>query len=231
LKPAPEAPVHPRWSRTAEDEAFFRDDDGLRRRSAGLAALAAGLLGLLAAGLWRLQRAALAPPRVIGVAGGQVFTGSPAGLASLREEDFDRQLADTVEVLFGRTERGPPPALAQFCAPEVEAAVSRAYRDAAAKYPAGYVQTLDLLEARTLGRGPGYRRVAYRGLLSSRSVAAAQTSPVYLDCTFALRAGTPLNAAGWRLVRLAALSRDDFYRPERERATRERWRLQEGAGR
>lgn len=223
--PPPESPepgsfVHPRWARTEGDDAFFLDEDGLKRWFALLLGCGSALLGLLAAGLWKLQSAALAPPVIVGVARGLVFT-SPAGdLSSVRDADFDPQLSDTVEVLFGRTEKGLPPEIAQFCEPEVVAAVGRAYGNAGGRYPAGFVQTLALLEARQIESRPGFRRMTYRGLLSSRSLSAAQSSPIYLDCTFEIRDPTPLNAAGWRLVRLDALSRDDFYRPERETAAR-----------
>jgi hypothetical protein len=212
--------VNPRWSRTSESRDFFIDEDGLRRWFYCLVAAGFALLGALGTGLWRLRRSALAPPVMVGIAHGLIFSGPAENIASVREEDFDQQLADTVEVLFSRTEKGLPPELADFCAPEAEAAVEQAYRDAGSKYPAGYVQSLALLEAKTVDSRPGRRRLFYRGLLSSRSVAAAQTSPIYLDCTFVVRAPTKLNLAGWRLVQAEALSRDDFYRSERERATR-----------
>src|SRR5665213_880683 len=125
---------HHRWSRTRESSEPFIDEDRLR-------ACCYGLLALLAGGLWRLQRSALAPPVFIGIAHGLIFSGQPGPISSVREEDFDRQLGDTVEVLFGRTERGLPPAIGDFCLPEVVAAVEQGYREAAAKYPAGYVQT------------------------------------------------------------------------------------------
>lgn len=212
--------VHPRWSRTGGSPDFFIDEDGLRRWFYLLLAAGAGLLSALGLGLWRLRRAALAPPTFVGIAHGLVFSGAPEGLASVREGDFDQQLADTVEVLFSRTEKGLPPEIADFCAPEAVAAVDQAYRDAGRRYPAGYVQSLALLEARVVESGPGRRRVLYRGLLSSRSVAAAQTSPIYLNCAFAMRAPTERNLAGWRLVEADALSREDYYRTERERAVR-----------
>jgi hypothetical protein len=213
--------ANPRWSRTEEGGAFFIDEDGLRRGFGLLAAAATALLGLLAAGLWRLQRAALAPPVCVGIAHGQVFSSPPAGVASVVDADFDQQLSDTVEVLFSRTEKGLPPAIADFCAPEAVAAVGQAYRDAGRQYPAGYAQTLALLESRVVESGPGRRRTQYRGLLSSRSVASAQTSPIYLDCLFLVRTPTALNVAGWRLVQVNALSRDEYYREERERAARQ----------
>jgi len=102
----------------------------------------------------------------------------------------------------------------------VVTAVSRAYAEAMSKYPAGFVQTLALMESKTIESRPGFRRMFYRGLLSSRSVAAAQTSPIYLDATFVIAPPTALNTAGWRLVKLEALARDDFYRREREKAVR-----------
>jgi hypothetical protein len=217
--------VNPRWSRTPESAEFFVDEDRLRGGFYLIVAAAACLLGALAAGLWRLQQVALAPPVFVGIAHGLVFSGRPEGIASVRDGDFDPQLSDTVEVLFGRTEKGLPPEIREFCAPEVVAAVDQGYHDTAAKYPAGYVQTLAILEAKTIATRPGLRRMYYRGLLSSRSVSAAQTSPVYLDCTFAIGAPTALNAAGWRLVRLDALGREDFYRDERERAVRQELNL------
>ncbi len=218
--PAGEVLSHARWSRTDESPAFFIDEDGLRRWFYCLLAAGVGLLGALSGGLWRLRRAALVPPGFIGIAHGLVFSGRPEGIDSVRETDFDPQLADTVEVLFSRTEKGLPPELADFCSPEAVAAVDQAYRDAGSRYPAGYVQNLALLEAKAVETRPGRRRLLYRGLLSSRSQAAAQTSPIYLDCTFVMRAPTARNVAGWRLVQADALSRDDYYRAERERAAR-----------
>jgi hypothetical protein len=219
---------HPRWSRSEESEDFFLDEDGLRRWFGVLLAMGTGLLGLLGGGLWRLQRAALAPPVIIGIAHGWVFRGNPEGVASVRDSDFDQQLADTVEVLFSRTEKGLPPAIADFCDPEAVTAVDQAYRDAGSKYPAGYAQTLALLESKVVESGPGRRRVRYRGLLSSRSVAAAETSPIYLDCRFVMRGSTPLNVAGWRLAEVDALSRDDYYQAERERSARRTLHLPPG---
>ena len=221
----PEPVIHHRWSRTEESGDFFVDEDALRRWFYLLAGGGGILLAVLAGGLWRLQRAALAAPVIVGIAHGLIFSGRPEGIASVREEDFDRQLADTVEVLFGRTEKGLPPEIAEFCAPEVVRAVGRAYQDDARKYPAGYVQTLALLESKTILARPGYRRMYYRGLLSSRSVSAGQTSPIYLDCTFIIGVPTALNAVGWRLMHLDALGRDDYYRAEHESAVRQRLNL------
>ena len=116
--PAVEMIAHARWSRMDESPAFFIDEDGLRRWFYCLLATGVGLLGTLIGGLWRLRRAALAPPVFIGIAHGLVFSGHPEGIGSVQETDFDPQLADTVEVLFSRTEKGLPPELADFCAPE-----------------------------------------------------------------------------------------------------------------
>ena len=159
--------AHLRWSRTEEKDGYFVDEDRLKACFYLVAAAGACLLGSLASGLWCLRQAALAPPVMIGIARGWVFSGPAQEVASVRDSDFDSQLSDTVEVLFGRTERGLPPAIDEFCAPEVVAAVDQAYRDAAAKYPAGYVQTLAILESKTIALRPGYRRDYYRGLLSS----------------------------------------------------------------
>ena len=218
---SPESVSHFRWSRTTESDDFFNDADKLLGRFYLLLAAGAGLLGLLAAGLWQLQASALAPPIFVGIAHGQIFSGEPGTLGSVGEADFDAQLADTVEVLFGRTEKGQPPEIKDYCASEVVAGVSRSYQDAANKYPAGYVQTLAIMESKVAASRTGYRRMFYRGLLSSRSVAAAQTSPVYLDCTFLIGPPTALNATGWRLVRMEAMSREEYYRQERERAVQE----------
>jgi len=213
--------IHPRWQRTEADPGFFREEERLQAIFLSLLGASGLLLGLLAVGLWRLHRAAEAAPQLIGVSDGQVFTGEPRSLASLTEIDFDRQCSDTLEILFGRTERGLPPAIRDFCAPEVVAAVDRDYRDEPAHYPAGFVQTLTLLETKPLPARAGVRHAYYRGLLSSRSVASAQTSAIYLDCTFALAGAAPLNASGWRLVKVKSIGRDDFYRDEEERARRE----------
>lgn len=221
----PDPITHHRWSRTTESGDFFIDEDALRRWFYLLMAGGTILLMALALGLWRLQRAALSPPVFVGIAHGLIFSGRPEGIASVRDDDFDRQLADTVEVLFGRTEKGLPPAIADFCAPEVVNAVDQAYREAAGKYPAGYVQTLALLESKTIAARAGYRRMYFRGLLSSRSVSAGQTSPIYLDCVFIIGTPTMRNATGWRLTHLDALGRDDYYRAEHENAVRQRLNL------
>jgi hypothetical protein len=209
-----------RWARVEEADGFFLDEDRLHAGFYLIAAAGTGLLALTIAGLFRLQKTALAPPTFVGVAHGLIFSGRPESLASVTDEDFDRQLSDTMEVLFGRTEKGLPPAIHEFCAPEVVAAVDRAYRDAAANYPAGYVQTLALLEARVVAARTGYRRIRYRGLLSSRSVDRAQASPIYLEAIFVIGAPTSLNATGWRVVRVDALSREEYYRDDEERAAR-----------
>lgn len=221
--------ANPRWSRAVEPDGFFVDEDRLRGIFYGIAASGTVLLAAFAVGLWRLHEAALRPPLLVGIADGRVFSASPEPLSSIRDEDFDPQLQETVETLFGRTETGAPAVLGEFVAPEVLAAVDQAYRDSAAKFPAGYVQTLSVLESRLVSGRPGQRRIRYRGLLSSRSLQAAQTSPVYLDCTFTTGRPTPLNAAGWRLVRMTALGRDDFYGEERARAERRALGLEGGS--
>jgi hypothetical protein len=201
------------------------EEDALRTTFYGILAAGVLLLGSLAYGLWRLQSAALAAPIVVGIAHGQVFTGAPENLAGVRDVDFAPQLSDTVEVLFGRTEKGLPPALKDFAAAEVIAGIDQAYGEAVAKYPAGYVQTLAIQGAKVIESRTGYQRVHYRGLLSSRSLSAAQMSPIFLDCTFVIGAPTARNAAGWRLTRVAALTREDYYAAERERAARQALQL------
>lgn len=216
-QPEGEEPLtHIRWERVDGNEDFFLDEDRLKRMFWFLVGGGGLLLLVLALGLWRLGRASLTPPTVVGISHGLIFSGSPEGLGTVRESDFDQELADTVEVLFGRTEKGLPPAIRQFCAPEVITQVDQAYRDSALKFPAGYVQTMTVLEARVAESQMGRRRMLYRGLLSSRSISSAQTSPIYLSCLFVIGAASPLNAVGWKLVHVDAISRDDFYQSERD---------------
>lgn len=210
-----------RWARLEESEEFFMDEDRLRRIFLWLCALCTLLLAALIAGLWRLNRASLMPPTFVGISHGLIFTGKPEPLRSVRESDFDRQLTDTVEVLFTRTEKGLPPQISDFCAPGVIVQVNQAYKETALKYPAGFVQTLSILESKAMEARSGFRHIRYRGILSSRSVSAAQSSPIYLDCVFVIRNPTPLNAVGWRLEQVDAISRDDYYRAEREHALRQ----------
>jgi hypothetical protein len=223
--PTRPGPAHHRWARSPESPEFFVDED--RLRAAFYAILGGGvlLLGSLAFGLWRLQAAALSAPVVIGIAHDLVFTGRPETLASVRDRDFAAQLSDTVEVLFGRTEKGLPPAIKDFATPEVLRGIDQAYGEASAKYPAGYAQTLAILGAKVVESRTGYQRVRYRGLLSSRSLSAAQMSPIYLDCTFVIGPPTARNATGWRLTRIAALARDDYYAEERDQAARDALQL------
>ena len=213
-------PAHPRWSRTLESDEFFVDEDRLRRIFHVLVLAGSGLVLLLAVGLWRLQAAALAPPLFVGISDGWIFSGRPGTPADMRDSDFDRQFADTVEVLLSRTEKGLPREVDDFCLPEVIAGVNRAYADVGRRYPAGFSQSFEVLESKMVANRPGRREEYFRGLLSSRSAASAQTSPVYLDCVFEVRARTPLNATGWRLVGIVTLAREDFYRAERERSAR-----------
>lgn len=210
-----------RWSRTEESGGYFQHEDLLRSHFRILLAAGALLLSLLAAGLWRLRRVSLAPPDIWGVADGILFKGTPGTKADVGDADFDRQLSDTVEVLFGRTEKGLPPEISDFCAPEVVAAMRKPYQDIQTRYPAGYVQSLALQESKTISAAPGYREVYYRGLLTYRSLAAAQVSPIYLDCFFEIRKPSGINATGWRLMRATALTREAYYRRERERAVRQ----------
>ena len=208
-----------RWSATCASAEFFIDEDRLLGWFLVIVAISAALLALMGAGLWRLQKAALGKPQVVGMAGGLVFRAM-AGNPDVRDSDLDRQFTDTIEILFGRTERGLLPEIGEYCAPEVVKAVDAAYRSAGADYPSGYVQTLEIAQMKTVAARPGARRVYCRGILASRSAAAAQISPVYLDCTFVAGAPTRSNAAGWRLVRLEAMGPDDYFRDERERAAR-----------
>jgi hypothetical protein len=223
--PSTAGPAHRRWARTGESPDYFRDVDRLVAAYYAILAGGCALLAGLAFGLWRLQAAARAAPIVVGIAHGWVFTGQPETLASVRDRDFAPQLADTVEVLFGRTEKGLPPAIKDFATPEVIAGIGQAYGEAASKYPAGYAQTLAIEGSRVIESRTGFQHVHYHGLLSSRSLSAAQMSPVYLDCTFVIGSPTPRNAAGWRLIRVAALSADDYYAAERERAARQALQL------
>ena len=209
-----------RWERTEESADFFIDEDQLRRIFYFLLASGIVLLVALASGLWRLSHAAFTPPRFVGISHGQIFTGQPQSLATVRDSDFDQQLSDTVEVLFSRTEKGLPPAIHEFCATEVVKQIDQAYQDQPVKYPAGYVQTMTVLESRVVESRSGFRHVRYAGRLSSRSASAAQTSTIFLDCTFVIRNPTPLNTAGWRLIRVDAMSREAFYEPDREKQVR-----------
>jgi hypothetical protein len=208
-----------RWSATRDSSEFFIDEDRLFGWFLLIVAVSAALFALMGAGLWRLQKTALEMPQVVGVAGGLVFRAR-AGELGVRDADLDRQFTDTVEILFGRTEKGLPPQVGEFCAPEVVSAAEAAYRAAAADYPAGYVQTLEIAQTKPVASRPGARRIYCRGTLASRSAAAAQVSPVYLDCTFVAGVSTPSNAAGWRLVRLEAIGPDEYFRDERDRAAR-----------
>lgn len=209
-----------RWERTEESGDFFIDEDRLRRIFHFLLAGGIVLLVALGGGLWRLSRAAFTPHKFVGISHGLIFSGQPQSLATVRDDDFDQQLKDTIEVLFSRTEKGLPPAINDFCAPEVVNQIEQAYRDQALKYPAGYVQTMTVLEARIVESRTGFRRVRYAGRLSSRSASAAQTSTIFLDCTYVIRAPTPLNTVGWRLTRVDAMTRDAFYAPDREQEVR-----------
>jgi hypothetical protein len=221
---APEAddiPVHRRWSRTHESGDFFIDEDRLRLYFRLILLGCASALALLAAGLWRLSAAASAPPDVWGMANGLIFRGRPEDPAAVRSADLDRQLSDTVEVLFGRTEKGLPPQIGDFCSADVVARVNLACRDTDERLRDGFVQTFVALGSKAVAAAPGYRQVYYRGLLTSRSPGSAQTSSIYLDCAFSLRKPEGLNATGWRLVRATAISRADYYRDEREKAVRQ----------
>lgn len=209
-----------RWERREESAEFFIDEDRLRRIFYFLVAGGIVLLLALAAGLWRLSRAAFTPPKFVGISHGLIFSGQPQSLVSVREGDFDQQLKDTVEGLFSRTEKGLPPAIGDFCAPEVVKQIDQAYRDQALKFPAGYVQTMTVLESRVIESRTGFRRMRYAGRLSSRSASAAQTSMIFLDCTFVIRAPAPLNTVGWRLTRVDAMPREAFYAFDREQEVR-----------
>src|SRR5580692_864315 len=83
-----------RWSRTTESDDFFIDEDRLRFRFYLLAGGGLGLLATLAAGLAQLRREASAPPIFVGISHGLIFSGTPEPLESVRDSDFDRQLAD-----------------------------------------------------------------------------------------------------------------------------------------
>lgn len=216
-----DAIAHLRWSRTEESRDFFLDEDRLRFGFRFLAAGGVVLLVALGVGLFRLNRAALAPPKFVGILHGLIFSGQPEALASVRESDFDLLLADIVEVAFSRTEKGLPDEVRHFCAAEVTTQIDQAYRENALKYPAGYVQTAVLQEMRPIKQRTGHRRMRYRGLLSSRSVSAAQTSAIYLDCVFEIGPPSGTNTIGWRLQSVDAITRDAFYTEERERARRE----------
>ncbi len=216
-----DAIAHPRWSRMEESRDFFLDEDRLRFGFRFLVIGGVVLLVALGVGLWRLNSAALTPPKFVGILHGLIFSGPPESLASVRESDFDLLLADIVEVAFSRTEKGLPDEVRHFCAADVISQIDQAYRENAVKYPAGYVQTAVLQETRSVEQRTGRRRVRYRGLLSSRSVSAAQTSTIYLDCVFEIGPPAGTNTIGWRLQSVDAVTRDAFYTEERERARRE----------
>jgi len=210
--------AHSRWSRTQESDDFFIDEERLRAIFHVLVAGSLVVLTVLAAGLWRLASAAEAPPEIWGMADGLIFRGRPAAASDLGQADLDRQFTDTIEVLYGRTEKGLPPEIADFCTPEVVAKVNLADQESDGRHRDGFVRTLAVLGTRTVAEAPGYRQAYYRGLLASRSRDSAQSDSIYLECTFALRKPSGLNATGWRLIRATPISRNDYYRAERERA-------------
>jgi hypothetical protein len=217
---AEDAPPHYRWSRTAESTRFFIDEDRLRLAFYALVAGCAFGLALLGVGLWRLRAASLAPPVFWGIAGGWVFGGPAAIPAAPGDGDLDRQFSDTVEELFGRTEKGQPPELRDFCTPDALSEAGRAFHGPAVPHPAAFIQSLTVLGSRTVAARAGFREVCYRGLISFRSQASGQLSPIYLDCRFVAARPSGINATGWRLAGVSSIARDEYFRPERERAIR-----------
>jgi hypothetical protein len=203
-----------RWERTDESKDFFDEADRFKRNFIILVFLSSGLLTALCWGLYRLHTAALRPPKVIGISHGLLFSAEPQFLSSVEEKDLDLQLSDTIEVLFGRTEKGLPQAIKEFCAPEVIASVERDYHDSRQKYPAGFVQTLSISGFKRGVNTPGIRHMRYSGVLTSRSLLKAQMSVIYVDVTFAITAPTHLNVSGWKLVRLEGINRSDYYKDE-----------------
>ena len=211
---------NPRWSRTEESPDFFIDEDGLRRWFYCLLAAGSALLATLGAGLWRLRQAALAPPVFVGIAHGLVFSGHPEGIAAVREDDFDQQLADTVEVLFSRTEKG------------------RRRRHRGVLLPgSGRRSRPGLPGCREQVSGRLCPKPGAPGSQGRGQPAGPPPSVLPGTAFFAIGGGgpdephlsgyvrenarlRPRRMAGWRLVQADALSRDDFYRSERERAAR-----------
>ena len=206
--------VNSRWSVSNESTDFFNEADRFKRNFIILVVACVVLIAALSIGLYRLHEVALKPPQIIGISHGLMFSADPKSLASVEETDLDLQFSDTVEVLFGRTEKGLPEAIYEYCVPEVVTSVDRDYRDSKQKYPAGFVQTLSITGFKRGSVVPGLRHMRYSGVLTSRSLLKAQTSVIYVDVTFAITAPSKLNISGWKLVRLDAINRSDYYKDE-----------------
>ena len=80
------------------------------------------------------------------------------------------------------------------------------------------MQTLSITGFKRGSVVPGLRHMRYSGVLTSRSLLKAQTSVIYVDVTFAITAPSKLNISGWKLVRLDAINRSDYYKDEHSAA-------------
>jgi hypothetical protein len=211
----PLARSNPRFSGFLGSSDFLSKPDYHRTKAIRLIATLATLLVVIAIEAVQLVRSAHQPPPIIGYASGYLFKGTPVA-PSWDVKDYATQFHDTVEALFRRTEKGSLPQLADFVGPGVKEYVDARYTRVKDQYPAGFVQTFNVLEERSLGFFPAEgMKMTYRGVWTIRAATGMQANVIYLAVTYGIGKTTAFNATGWRLNSLKPITEDEFYATER----------------
>ena len=210
---------HEFWAPIVESDEHVFGSDELRSRFFIIAGLTITCLIALVVGLGVLAQRGMAPPMFVGYSHGLFFTGKNEPVSAIDfDADLRQQFADTVEVLFLRTEKGTLPALDKFVDKAVLDQMEAGYKQDQVRIKPGFAQTFTILEHRNApSPGAPVRRSHMMGVLSSRGLDGSQSSTIYLQCDFAPKEGSAENSTGWRLTAISRLREDQFFSEERER--------------
>jgi hypothetical protein len=219
------ARANPRFSGFSASDDFLSKEHYHRRLAFRLLTALAVLLLLVTAETLALVRSAHQPPPIIGYAAGYLFKAKP--VAPVWDvKDYQTQFRDTIEALFRRTEKGSLPELEDFVGPQVKEYVDARYTRIKKQYPAGFIQTFNVLEERSLGFSPAEgMKMTYRGVWMIRTATGMEATVIYLAVSYGIGKPTPFNATGWRLNSLKPITEDEFFAEERSAEHQQRLEL------
>jgi hypothetical protein len=207
--------------RTPRDSGYVGDEDYLtaadfqKARAVRLVVVLLAVILLNAEETIRLVSHAKVNPPVVGFADNYFFRPQ-LGALEPKNEDYLPQFRDTVETLFRRTEKGSLPELEEFLGAGVRDYVDAHYTQMKDRYPAGFLQSFQVLEERSFGMSIKTGAIlGYRGIWTVRSADGMATKAIFVKAVFSLSAASALNATGWRLTSVEPMTEDEFYAQER----------------
>jgi len=123
-------------------------------------------------------------------------------------------LMETATAIFTRTEKGFPPDLADFVAPDLLAALSTMRpRDTG---QSGFSQSFALTDIRPAGFNDTIAIVRYRGAMTVTTQQRHAVSDIMFECSYYRKMPTDKNALGWRLTEIRELTESEYFDPERK---------------